>query len=45
MSKQRLVIGSHAPDLTLVDKDGQSVRFSEVWNKGPVFLNFLRHFG
>jgi hypothetical protein len=45
MNKNRLVIGAHAPDLTLLDWQGKTVHFSELWQKAPIFLNFLRHFG
>ncbi len=45
MNNKRLVVGAQAPDLTLTHQHGQQVRFSELWRKGPVFFNFLRHFG
>ncbi|NWF68856.1 MAG: hypothetical protein HXY40_07210 [Chloroflexi bacterium] len=45
MKRQRLAVGEHAPDLTLLDQNGQSVTLSERWRSGPLFLNFLRHFG
>jgi peroxiredoxin len=34
-----------APDLTLVDFKGKSVRLSSLWSKKPLLLAFTRHFG
>jgi peroxiredoxin len=37
--------GDLAPDLRLSDSDGTERRLSEWWDKGPVHLVFMRHYG
>jgi peroxiredoxin len=34
-----------APELELLDREGRSVRLSQLWAEQPVLLAFLRHFG
>lgn len=41
----RLQEGDLAPDMTLVDAQGQEVTLSSHWAQGPVLMVFLRHFG
>jgi peroxiredoxin len=38
-------IGDRAPDVTVLNTEGQSVALSESWRDGPILLTFLRHFG
>lgn len=38
-------IGDRAPDVTVLNMQGQPVALSESWREGPVLLTFLRHFG
>lgn len=42
---KRLVRGDQAPDLSVLDAQGQPYRLSRLWQNGPVLLSFLRHFG
>lgn len=41
----QLHVGSRAPDFTLLDAANQAVTLSHLWQKQPVLLTFLRHFG
>lgn len=38
-------IGDAAPDVALKQSDGQSVTLSGFWQRQPVVLVFVRHFG
>lgn len=38
-------VGTSAPDVELQNKEGQPVRLSDYWQRSPVVLVFLRHFG
>jgi len=40
-----LNVGDRAPDVELLRTDGQSVRLSDFWARGPAVLVFLRHYG
>ncbi len=40
-----LEVGSTAPDFTLINTASESVTLSSLWQKQPVLLTFLRHFG
>ena len=42
---RRLNVGDPAPEVRLLDTDGQVVRLADYWKNGPTLLNFLRHFG
>ncbi len=42
---KRLNVGDRAPNATVLDIQGQPVELSQLWQTGPVMLNFLRHFG
>lgn len=42
---KRLKVGEAAPDLTLVNGNGQETHLSQIWSQGPTLLTFLRHFG
>ena len=42
---QRLQPGDQAPDVRVLDAQGQPYQLSQVWQSGPVLLSFLRHFG
>ena len=37
--------GEPAPDLLLVNVQGQLVALSSLWPERPLLLTFLRHFG
>jgi peroxiredoxin len=41
----RLSPGDDAPNLTLTDDEGRSVRLSDLWQQRPLVLLFVRHFG
>ncbi len=46
MSKQRkLQSGDVAPNLNVVNADGETIELSSLWTDKPVVLAFLRHFG
>jgi len=38
-------VGDPAPDLDLLDSNGERRRLSEAWAAGPAVLVFMRHFG
>lgn len=38
-------VGDIAPDVTLPDSSGATRHLSEWWDKGPVHLVFMRHYG
>jgi len=40
-----LAVGDAAPDLVLLDADERPVVLSALWQRGPLALIFLRHFG
>ena len=40
-----LHVGEKAPDLTIADHTGRSVRLSERWARRPLVLLFVRHLG
>ena len=42
---QELAIGAAAPDLILLDAEERPVALSSLWQRGPLALIFLRHFG
>jgi hypothetical protein len=37
--------GAAAPDLGLLDDEGQPVHLSDLWRQRPLVLLFVRHFG
>ncbi len=41
----RLKTGDVAPNLKVVNADGETIELSAVWADKPVVLSFLRHFG
>ena len=41
----RLKIGDVAPNLDVVNADGETIELSSLWADKPVVLAFLRHFG
>ena len=43
--KNRLKVGETAPDLQVVNADGDTIDLSSVWADKPIVLTFLRHFG
>ncbi len=46
MSKERtLQIGDFAPDIQVINADGETIELSSLWTDKPVVLAFLRHFG
>jgi hypothetical protein len=40
-----LDVGGAAPDLVLLDEREEPVFLSALWQRGPLALIFLRHFG
>lgn len=44
-NKNRLNFNQPAPDMTLLDVQGRSVKLSGLWAKRPLLLAFARHFG
>ncbi|MGQ0604683.1 MAG: hypothetical protein ACT4QE_23635 [Anaerolineales bacterium] len=42
---QRLKVGDPAPEVTVLDRQGNPLAVSDLWQAGPVLLSFLRHFG
>jgi peroxiredoxin len=40
-----LAVGDAAPDLTLLDAGEMEVALSSFWDRAPLALIFLRHFG
>ncbi len=44
MSK-KLRPGDAAPDVTLLNADGDEVDLKDLWANGPTLLTLLRHFG
>lgn len=42
---RRLAVGETAPDVMLMDAEGQRVSLAQRWAAGPTVLTFLRHFG
>lgn len=46
MAKQlKLKAGEPAPDIQVVNADGETIALSSIWADKPVVLTFLRHFG
>jgi peroxiredoxin len=43
--KNKLKIGDAAPDVPVVNADGDTLALSAVWTDQPSVLVFLRHFG
>lgn len=41
----RLAVGDAAPDVSLVDHDGQTIAMTSLWQSRPRVLLFVRHFG
>lgn len=41
----QLQSGDAAPDITLKDAEGNSIKLSSVWQKGDTIITFIRHFG
>ena len=42
---KRLKTGDVAPNLNVVNADGEAIELSSLWADKPVVLAFLRHFG
>jgi hypothetical protein len=40
-----LHIGDRAPDLAVPDAGGHLLRLSSLWEKAPLALVFIRHYG
>jgi peroxiredoxin len=45
MTEHRLKTGDFAPNLKVVNADGETIELSSLWTDKPVVLSFLRHFG
>jgi peroxiredoxin len=41
----RLQVGQPAPDIALMNEQGETISLKSLWEKQPVVLDFLRHFG
>jgi peroxiredoxin len=44
-TSRRLEIGTAAPDIAVVNADGQRLNLSALWSRKRTILSFLRHFG
>jgi peroxiredoxin len=42
---KRITINQPAPDLEVINSEGETINLSTVWQDQPVVLTFLRHFG
>jgi hypothetical protein len=42
---KELALGDAAPDLILLDPEERPVALSSLWQRAPLALIFLRHFG
>jgi hypothetical protein len=42
---ERLSVGDLAPQVTVLDRQGQPYAINDLWRSGPVLLSFLRHYG
>jgi peroxiredoxin len=38
-------VGTPAPDIDINTADEQTIKLSSLWARGPLMVNFLRHFG
>jgi peroxiredoxin len=45
MMGNRLKTGDFAPNIQVVNADGEAIELSSLWADKPVVLSFLRHFG
>jgi peroxiredoxin len=45
MEATALRAGEAAPDVELHDSSGAGIRLSALWQKQPLLLAFLRHYG
>ena len=41
----KLKMNETAPDIQVVNADGETINLSSIWADKPVVLTFLRHFG
>ena len=41
----KLTINTAAPDIPVVNAEGETINLSSIWADKPVVLTFLRHFG
>jgi peroxiredoxin len=41
----KLKVGDKAPNIQVMDADGNTIALSALWSDKPVVLSFLRHFG
>jgi peroxiredoxin len=41
----KLKVGDDAPNIQVMDADGNTLALSSMWSDKPVVLTFLRHFG
>ena len=45
MTGKRVKMGDIAPNIQVVNADGETIELSSLWSDKPVVLAFLRHFG
>ncbi|MBI2480676.1 MAG: hypothetical protein HYV60_19235 [Planctomycetia bacterium] len=45
LPQTRLAVGDGAPDVSLVDHEGQAIVMTSLWKSRPRVLLFVRHFG
>lgn len=45
MTGKRIKTGDTAPNIQVVNADGETIELSSLWADKPVVLAFLRHFG
>ena len=44
-TRHRLKTGESAPNLPVMNADGETIELASLWADKPVVLSFLRHFG
>ena len=45
MTSKKVKTGDFAPNIQVVNAEGETIELSSLWADKPVVLAFLRHFG
>jgi peroxiredoxin len=45
MTSKKVKTGDSAPNIQVVNAEGETIELSSLWADKPVVLAFLRHFG